>query len=175
MPDYYFKPSDGADVGPIGVEEFRQRQETGEIAGGTMVWRSGMVEWATCDALCAAERSAAQPPKLPVPVAPMKARSPDNSPRAGFHPCGSCGLEWPEGLLFPHGRQRICGNCQNRQEAQAKIGRRTEATGNGFTAWFLIAGSIVCAGCLAYKIAHPGPPVPHQRAQELTAPATYGR
>src|SRR5215218_9975442 len=100
MVQYYFKVSDGPDLGPMGADEFQQRHQAGEINDETMVWRSGMVDWKTYGALRAAEERAAQPqaakpPPLPREK-PLRAGSP---PRAGFLACGLCTQEWPETLL----------------------------------------------------------------------------
>src|SRR2546430_7528857 len=41
-----------------GVDEFRQRQEAGEVNDETMVWRSGMLNWMSYAALRADEERA---------------------------------------------------------------------------------------------------------------------
>ena len=94
-------------------------------------------------------------------------------PRTDFQACGSCGQKWPGSLLFTEGAQRVCGNCKNRHREEAKKGRLKAGAGNGLTAWVFIGLAIVSAGYLSYKATHPGPPVPKQRAPEMTAPSTY--
>jgi len=179
MVQYYFKVSDGPNLGPMGAEEFRQRQEAGEVEDGTMVWRSGMAAWSTYAALRAAElpgdtaASKASPPPLPIRKAQSTPAAP--SPRAGFLACSACGLEWPEALLFTEGSRRICGNCQNRRKENAEKGRKRPGAGTSLTAWFFIAVAIISAGCLTYRITHPGPPASKSRTQELTAPMKYGK
>lgn len=173
---YHFKTSEGPDLGPISLEEFRQRQEAGEINDDTMVWRSGLTDWMTNAALRAADERAAQ--AVPAKAAPRPARKAASAkvePRPGFFACGSCKQEWPEGLLSEEGGQKICGNCLNIKKRQAKEGRQKAGAGTGIGAWALIILAVVCAGCLYYKVSHYGVRLPKERTQELSAPSTYGK
>lgn len=173
---YHFKTNEGPDLGPIGVEEFQQRCEAGEINDDTMVWRSGLTDWMPYSSLRAAEQRAAQTPPA-VSRAPSAKKKPVAAPgpRPGFLACGSCAQEWPEGLLFAENGQRICGNCQARQKEALKNGRLKKASSTGGKAWFLIILAIVCTGCLVYKVSHYGIRLPKEKMQELSAPATYGK
>lgn len=48
--DYHVN-SRGKDLGRFSLEELRRRHATGEISGGDLVWREGMSQWITVDAL----------------------------------------------------------------------------------------------------------------------------
>jgi hypothetical protein len=173
---YHFKTSDGPDLGPISPEDFRQRQESGEINDETMVWRSGLTDWMTYAALRAADERAAQPkPAGSSPPPLKKAASAKAEPRAAFFACGSCQQEWPEGLLSEEGGQKICGNCLNLKKQRAREGRQKAGAGTGRGAWALIILAVVCAGCLWYKVSHYGIRLPKEPVKELSAPATYGK
>lgn len=173
MVQYYFKVSDGPSLGPMGADEFRQRQEAGEIDDRTMVWRSGMVEWSTYATLRSSETAAS--PSSKAPIRKEKTSSAAASPRPGFLACAACGQEWAEALLFTEGKRQICGNCQTRLKEAAENGRPKAGAGTSMTAWFFIALAIVSTACLTYKLMHPGPPQPRQKVAELSAPATYGK
>lgn len=176
MVEYHFRTSDGPSLGPISVDEFRQRQEAGEINDETMVWRSGLTDWMTYAALQAVEQRAAEPKPAKAPRQPVKkATEAGSAPRAGFLACGSCGQEWPEALLSPEDGKQICGNCVNRNKQDIKEGRRKAGAGTGMGAWALIILAVVCAGCLWYKVSHYGIRLPKGPVKELSAPATYGK
>jgi hypothetical protein len=174
MAQYFLKGSNGPDVGPMEVEEFQKRLVAGEIQDRTMVWRSGMGDWMTYAALCAAEKCAASasPQASPAPASPRKeASAAAAAPTCKFLACGSCGQEWPESLIFAG----ICGNCQNRQKAEADKGRKVAGAGTSLTAWFFIALSIIGVVGITYRIIHPLPPAPKGKVKEFTEPAKYGR
>jgi hypothetical protein len=173
---YHFKTSEGSGLGPIDINEFRQRHEAGEITDETLVWRSGLADWMTYGALRAIEQRAAQPrPTEPPPLPAKVARRTAAPSSADFMPCGVCGQEWPGSLLFlEHGR-KICGPCQHGQKENLKKRRLKKGAGNGIGAWALMILAIVCAGCLAYKVSRYGIRLPKGPVQELTAPATYGK
>lgn len=177
MVQFHFRTSDGPSVGPIGSEEFRQRQEAGEIDDATMVWRSGMVDWLTYADLRAFDQRASepQPPKRPATPAKKIKAEVGTTIKAGFCACASCRQEWPETLLTAVDGKRICGNCQNLQKEQRKDTRRKAGAGTGVGAWALILLAIVCAGCLTYKVNRYGVRLPKEPVKELTAPSTFGR
>jgi len=174
MVEYHFRSSEGPPVGPIGVDEFRQRQEAGEVNDETMVWRSGMLNWMSYAALRADEERATVARTTQPPARPAKAAATTVPVRAkGILPCGMCGQEWPESLLTVEDGQQICGNCVNRKKKEMKDGVKVRpSTGKG--AWACIILAVVCAGCLYYKVSHYGigPPM---KAKELTEAAKYGR
>jgi len=175
MVQYYFKPSEGPNLGPIDAEEFRQRQEAGEITDQTMVWRSGMGDWTTCASMRAQEQLAAQPKPPEPPRLPKKTTVKTPAvPAKGFLTCGMCGQDWPETLLTLRDDQKICGNCLNRKIKEDKDGRPKSTAGQGVGAWVCMIIAIVCAGCLYYKVSHYGigPPM---KAKEFTEKAKYGR
>ena len=175
MAQYFFQVSNGPDLGPMSAEEFQQRLAAGEIKDATMVWRSGMGDWSTYRALCAAEKAVApaSPPASATPASPRKAKASPAAaaPKPKFLACGACGQEWPDTLLFAG----ICGSCKNRQKAEADKGRKMPGAGTSLTGWIFIAVSIVCAVGLVYRIIHPLPPPPKGKVKELTEPAKYGR
>jgi hypothetical protein len=175
MAQYFLKVSNGPDLGPMGTDEFQRRLAAGEIQDVTMIWRSGMGSWLTYAALCAAEKcvASASPQASPTPASPGRANASPAAapPEPKFLACGSCRQEWPETLLFAG----ICGNCQNRQKAEADKGKKIAGPGTSLTGWILIAVSIFCVGGLAYRIVHPLPPAPKQKVKEFTEPAKYGR
>lgn len=170
MVQYHFRTSDGPSLGPIDADEFRQRQEAGEIDDATMVWRSGMVDWLKYADLRAADERVAlpQPPPLPTPPVKKKAKA-ESKPtvRAGFSACASCHQEWPDTLLAEIDRKRICGNCQNLKKEREKDNRRKAGAGTGLGAWALIIMAIVCTACLIYKVNRYGVRLPKEPVKEL--------
>ena len=173
MVQYHFKIDDGPDLGPVSAEEFQVRLEAGDIKDETMVWRSGMIEWATYASLRASDQQSALARTTKPARSPVKAAAPAVAPRGDQIPCGSCGLEWPQNLLTLEDGRQICGNCVNRKKKEMKDGRKVRPIGGGkATACIILA--IVCAGCLYYKVSHYGigPPM---KAKELSEPAKYGR
>jgi hypothetical protein len=61
---------DGRDAGEFSLEELRRRRRAGELAGTEFVWRPGMDDWQTLDAILQS-----MPPKSPPPI-PALARRP---------------------------------------------------------------------------------------------------
>ena len=179
MAQYFCKVRNGPDLGPLSTDEFQQRLEAGEIQDETMVWRSGMGDWSTYRALCAAEKAVApaSPQASATPASPRKAKAkrrvprPPGTERPKFLACGACGQEWPDTLLFAG----ICGNCKNRQKAEADKGKKAAGAGTGLIGWFFIALAIVSVVAMAYRIVHPLPPAPKEKVKELTEPAKYGK
>jgi hypothetical protein len=173
MVQYFCQVCNGPNLGPLSTEEFQQRLEAGEIQDETMVWRSGMGDWSTYRALCAAEKGVApaSPQASATPASPRKASPATTAPKPKFLACSACGQEWPDTLLFAG----ICGICKNRQKAEAGKGKKVAGAGTGLIGWFFIALSIVSIGAMAYRIVHPLPPGPKEKVKELTEPAKYGR
>ena len=173
MAQYFVKVSNGPDLGPMETDEFQRRVAAGEIQDGTMIWRSGMGDWLTYAALCAADKCAAtaSPQASATSANPRKASPAAVPPKPKFLACGSCGEEWPDTLLFAG----ICGNCQNRQKGEADKGKKIPGAGTSLTGWIFIAVSIASAVGLAYRIVHPLPPPPKGKVKEFTEPAKYGR
>jgi len=176
MVQYFFRPSEGPSLGPIDAEEFRQRQDAGEINDETMVWRSGMTDWTTFASMRAQEQLAAQPKPAvaaPPPV-PKKTVTAAVAPAKGFLACGTCKQDWPESLLTVEDGKKICGNCLNRKRKEMKDGRPKASAASGVGAWACMIIAVICAGCLYYKVSHYGigPPM---KAKEFTEKAKYGR
>ena len=175
MVQYFCKVRNGPDLGPMSTDEFQQRLEAGEIKDETMVWHSGMGDWSTYRALCAAEKGVApaSPQASATPASPRKAKASPAAaaPKPKFLACGACGQEWPDTLLFAG----ICGSCKNRQKAEADKGKKVAGGGTSLIGWFFIALAIVSAVGMAYRIAHPLPTAPKEKVKELTESAKYGR
>ena len=65
----------GQDLGSFSLEELRRRRRTGELTGAEHVWREGMADWETLDAVLAASglpSASSTPPPLPTSAAKRK-------------------------------------------------------------------------------------------------------
>jgi hypothetical protein len=152
MVQYHFRTNEGPSLGPIDVDEFRQRQEAGEINDDTMVWRSGMADWTNYANLRALEQKAAEPRRAEPPPLPVKAAS-TASRSVQFLPCGTCNQEWPEHLLEMRGSKHMCGNCRRRHAEEvkkAKLQNSASGVSSGWGMWILktMALAAVCGGLL---------------------------
>jgi len=159
MVQYHFRTKEGPSLGPIGVDEFRQHLEAGEIEEETMVWRSGMLDWTSYANLRSIEERAArpksaEPPPLPPDAFPKKAAVAPTAPAARILPCGSCGQEWPENLMTPLGAKHICGNCQRQQKdnfKKSQLKNHASGVSGEWGTWLLkTVGMAVLCGSLIF-------------------------
>jgi hypothetical protein len=125
MLQYHFRTAEGSNIGPINAGEFQLRRDAGEIHDQTMVWRSGMIDWAKYATVRAREKES---PALPVPVAKEDA-SHAPVPAEKRIPCITCGQDWPESLLILREGKRICGNCCHRQRGDYERNQLKNGTG----------------------------------------------
>jgi hypothetical protein len=156
MNEWYYRDSKNRKVGPLSDEEFEQCVTDGEIHARTRVWRSGLADWTTYEALLAHDASCAAVATGPTEsVAPHSSSyctqvalgasatsrppngactaTPSATPHSllapAFEKCPGCGEEVPSHLVREFGQRRSCGFCVQKQEAKARRDKLRDAKG----------------------------------------------
>ncbi len=146
MNQWYYRDPQNRKIGPLSDQEFEERVIEGEVQAKTRVWRSGLTDWTTYEALLAYEECCLEPASGPSErAAPQSSSfctqiavgvSPANHPptrRGTVTPsatphglrapsgekCQDCREEVPSHLIREIGRRRLCGFCIQKQENDA--------------------------------------------------------
>ncbi len=156
MIDWYYRDAHSRKIGPLSTEEFEARVSEGEIQARTRVWRSGMLDWTTYEALLASEANSLAFISGPTVSAAPQSRSfssfialgtsaascPPNAlgratsaatPHASLAPafefCPGCQGEKPQDLFRELGKRRVCGNCIRQGQIKTRRDRLRNARG----------------------------------------------
>lgn len=156
MHQWYYRDPQSRKIGPLSEQEFEERVVAGEIQPKTRVWRSGLADWTTYEALLAHEASCQEQTSGPTEsVAPQSSScctqvalgaSATNHPPSGsciatpsatprgvmaptFEKCPGCNEEVPAHLFREVGKRRVCGFCVQKQDIKTKRDKLRDAKG----------------------------------------------
>jgi hypothetical protein len=145
MTQWYYRDLQSKKIGPLSTEEFKGCIAEGAILPATRVWRSGLIDWTTYEALLAHDANCG------VATGPQSCNAPHSSSRSlaslpgtsalhhrdddggaatpastppqcaapQFEPCHGCGEELPSHLFAEFESRRLCGGCVGKAKASA--------------------------------------------------------
>ena len=156
MHQWYYRDPQSRKIGPLSDHEFEERVHRGEIQPNTRVWRSGLADWTTYEALLAHATSCYEEASGPTAscapqsssqstIVALGASATNHPPRGSciatpsatprgimapaFEKCRGCGEEVASHLFCEAGRRRICGFCVQKQEVKARRDKLRGARG----------------------------------------------
>ncbi|MGB8169456.1 MAG: DUF4339 domain-containing protein [Chthoniobacteraceae bacterium] len=156
MNQWYYRDPQNRKIGPLSDQEFEERVSDGEVQPTTRVWRSGLADWTTYEALLAHEANC-----LTMTTGPTESAAPQSSsystqialgtsatnhpptgssigspsatphglPAPVFEQCAGCREQVPSNLFREIGRRRLCGFCLQKREITARRDKLRDAKG----------------------------------------------
>ena len=182
MTEWYYRDAQSRKIGPLSTDEFEERVTEGEIHAHTRVWRSGLLDWLTYEALLAHESnclafasgpsasaapqshssstfvalavSATHRPPREVGSIVTPAATPHPTLAPTFELCPRCDAGMPAPWSREMGRRRICRNCGGQMRVQAERDRRRNARGvdSNWLGKYFVRLALVTAALVAIRI-----------------------
>jgi hypothetical protein len=198
MTQWYYRDTFSRKIGPLSTDEFEQHVEEGDIQPETRVWRSGLVDWTTYEALlahaashvpsatgpaaCAAPESSSYTTLIALGASATNRRAsacglatpvatPHPTPAPAFEKCPDCGECLPANLFVEDGR-RVCGTCVQRLAAKANRDRLRDARGVDahWLGKYLVRLALVAAAFVAVRVVMMEMGSPTKSAEVLPTP-----
>lgn len=181
MKQWYYRDPQNRKVGPLSDQEFEERVIEGEVKPNTRVWRSGLADWTTYEALLAHEENCIELASGPTEsVAPQSSSystqialgasaanrppnrsctvTPSSTPQGlrapTFEKCPGCGEEVPSQLIRELGNRRLCGFCLQKGEVAARRNKLREAKGvdSNWIGKFLVRCALIAAAFVLVRV-----------------------
>lgn len=181
MNQWYYRDPQNRKIGPLSDEEFEERVCEGDVEPQTRVWRSGLADWTTYEALLAYEANCLElatgpaestaprssshstqvslgtsaihrPPTRSCTVTP--AATPHGLRAPTFEKCPDCREEVPSHLLREIGARRLCGFCLQKADVDSRRNRLREARGVDFN-WlgkFFVRCALIAAAFVLVRV-----------------------
>lgn len=181
MNQWYYRDPQNRKIGPLSDQEFEERVSEGEVEPQTRVWRSGLADWTTYEALLAHEANCLELATGPSESAAPQSRSYSTQVALGasatnrpptractvtpsatphglrapmFEKCPGCHEEVPSQLIPELGPRRLCGFCLQKADAAARRNKLREAKGvdSNWLGKFLVRCALIAAAFVLVRV-----------------------